>query len=88
MNVSIPVIMSYAFALIIIYLFGYLLLSPLKWALKSLLWALLGVITLVITNLIGSLIGIDIALNFFTALTAGVLGVPGVAMLLIIEVLI
>lgn len=87
MEITLPMILTFGLGLVLLYLLGWLLMSPMKWLLKAVLWAVLGALTLVLVNLIGKPFGVDIALNPITALTAGLLGVPGVAMMLLLEVL-
>ncbi len=88
MSFELPMIISYLSAIIILYLLGWMLLSPLKWLLKTIFWSILGIVSLTLTNLIGSFIGISISVNVFTCLVSGILGVPGVAMLLIIQAIV
>lgn len=88
MNLSVPMIAAYLLAIIIIYFLGWLLISPLKWLMKSLFWSILGILALSITNLVGSFIGISISINLFTCIIAGVLGLPGVALLLVIQAIV
>lgn len=51
-----------------------------------LLWnAIVGLVLLVIFNALGGLIGINIGVNLLTCLTAGILGIPGIILLLLIK---
>lgn len=88
MPINLPTILTYLCAIIILYLFGWLLVSPLKWLLKTLFWSILGIVALSLTNLIGSFVGIYLSINLVTCLISGILGVPGVAMLLIIQAIV
>lgn len=85
MTFTIPQIAAYLLAIIIIYLFGWLLISPLKYLMKTLFWSLLGILALVAVNFLGTFVGISISINLFTCLVASVLGVPGVALILVIQ---
>lgn len=87
MNIDLSVVIFYALAIIIIYFVGYLVAKPLQWLGKTLMWAIPGGIALILVNIIGRPFGIGIALNPLTAATAAFLGVPGVAMMLILEVI-
>jgi inhibitor of the pro-sigma K processing machinery len=78
-------VIAFGLGLVLLYLSGWLLMSPMKWLLKGILWALLGAVALVAVNWAGAPLGIRIAVNPLTALTAGALGVPGVAMLLLLD---
>lgn len=66
-------------------LFFKLLKAPLKWAFKLFLHALLGFIFLFIFNFFGAWAGLHIGLNWINAIVTGVLGVPGVILLLLIQ---
>lgn len=79
------VVIAYAFGLILLYLLGWVLLVPLKIIIKLTYNAILGGIALVIINFIGKFIGISMGVNPLTALFSGVLGVPGVALLFILQ---
>jgi len=50
------------------------------------LWnAVIGLVLLIIFNALGGFIGITIGVNFLTCLTAGILGIPGIILLLLIR---
>lgn len=77
-------VIAFGSGLVLLYLAGWLLMSPMKWLLKGVLWAVLGAAALLVVNWIGAPLGIRIAINPLTAFAAGALGVPGVAMLLVL----
>lgn len=59
--------------------------TPIKWALKLLLNTILGFVILFVFNFLGEYIGITITVGWVSALVAGVLGIPGIILLLLIE---
>lgn len=61
--------------------------TPLKWAFKLLLNAASGFIALVILNFFGSLVGLSLTINVINCLVAGILGLPGVVLLLLLKYL-
>lgn len=63
----------------------YLLIKVLKWPLKILINGVIGIVLLYLTNLLGAYLGFSIAINWITALIAGLLGVPGVIFLVIFQ---
>lgn len=65
-----------------------LLKTPLTWALKLLLNALVGFVGLFVFNFLGSFVGISLGLNWVNALVTGLLGFPGVILLLLIKYII
>jgi inhibitor of the pro-sigma K processing machinery len=62
-----------------------ILAKPLKLLLKLLISSLLGGIALIILNSFSHIIGISIAVNGFTAVVCGVLGLPGLALLIALK---
>ena len=58
---------------------------PLKWAFKLLLHALAGFVMLFLVNFFGSYLGIELEMSWLNAILSGVLGVPGVVILLIFK---
>ena len=74
-------------AILILALLGFfrILRKPIKWALKLLLNAVLGFVLLFLVNLLGSHAGISLTINWVNIGFAGILGVPGVILLLIFK---
>lgn len=58
---------------------------PLGALLRLLLHSLLGLAGIWLFNLAGGLIGVQVGLNLFTALTVGLLGLPGFGLLLLLQ---
>lgn len=56
---------------------------PIRFALRLLWSTLTGFALLLIFNAIGGMVGLTLAVNAVTALTVGVLGVPGLILLLL-----
>ncbi len=84
-GVELNIILAYAFGLILLYIIGYLLLVPIKWIIKLIYNGIIGGLMLLLLNFIGSFFNIGIAINPVTALVAGLLGVPGVILMLILQ---
>lgn len=78
-------VLTAAIAVVLIWLLVKLLKTPLKWAWKLLLNALGGFVSLFFLNLIGSLIGVNLDLTWVNAIVVGILGLPGVVLLIIIK---
>ena len=70
---------------LLLWLLLRILRKPIKWALKLLLNALLGFVGLTLLNVVGGRIGIGLNVNWFNALVTGVLGIPGVLLLLLFK---
>ncbi len=62
-----------------------LLIKPIGWAMKLFCHALIGFAALFLLNFFGSVIGISLELNWINAIITGVLGLPGVVLLLILQ---
>jgi len=87
MGVETNTLLAYLFGLIVIYVIGRILIIPIKLMTKLLVNAVLGGVTLWLVNMFGGAIGINIGINVITALVAGLLGIPGVILLLILNYL-
>ncbi len=85
MGLELNIILAYAVGLILLYVLGWVLLIPLKWLVKLMWNGILGGIILFILNLIGGIWGISIGLNAFNAIIVGLLGIPGVILLLVLK---
>ena len=83
MGLQIGVLLTYAGAIILIFIGGKLFVWPIKLVLKLLASSLIAGAAIVLINTAGTGLGIAIPLNVLNALTAGVLGIPGLVMLLI-----
>lgn len=62
-----------------------LLRKPIKWVFKLLLHALFGFIFLFLFNFFGAWVDLSLELNWVNAVVTGVLGVPGVVILLLVK---
>ena len=62
-----------------------LLKKPLKWALKLLIHAASGYIALLVLNFFGGIVGLSIEITWVSAIIVGILGLPGVILLLIMK---
>ncbi len=72
-------------AAIFLVFFFRLIKLPLKWAFKLLLHALAGFVLLFLLNFFGSYLDISLEMSWLNAIVSGVLGVPGVVILLIFK---
>ena len=84
MGTEMGVFLTFGGALILIFLLGKALLVPLKVIMRLLLNSVLGAVLIIVINFIGMNIGVMIPINVVNSLTVGILGVPGVIMLLLL----
>lgn len=87
LNIPFNIIMAYAIGLIALYLIGWLLLVPLKVILKFIANGLVGGLVLFILNYVGKFIGVTIVINPVTALIVGFLGIPGIILILLLQLI-
>lgn len=63
------------------------LLAPVRWGLKLAVNALFGIIGLLIAGVFGSFIGLTISLNAVTIALTAILGLPGLALVIVLSML-
>lgn len=87
MGTEMGVFLTFGGMLILLFLFGKALLVPLKIITKLILSSILGAILIIVINLAGAGFGVAIPINIITAVTVGILGLPGTIMLLVLAML-
>ncbi len=87
MPVEVSTIIAVVIGIVLFVLLLKLLRKPLKWVWKLLLNAVSGYIGLFFLNLLGGLVGLSLDLNLVNAIVVGILGLPGVGLLLVIKYL-
>ncbi len=86
MRVSWELAACFAVGLALICLIGYLLLVPRRFMWRLLADGILGAAVLMIVNLIGAFFDFSVAVNPFTAMAVGFLGLPGAALVILLQV--
>jgi len=86
LNWDVSVVIAFFFGIILIYLIGRLFLMPIKLIIRLIYNAIIGGIMLWIVNFIGAYFSFTIAINPVTALVAGILGIPGVILLILFKI--
>lgn len=81
-------IIVYLACIIFLFLIGKFFILPLKIITKMIGNSILGAILIFIVNLIGGFYNFHIGLNIGTALITGILGIPGVILLIILKIFI
>ena len=79
-------ILELAVIIVGVYLFLKLLSAPLKLAIKLLLHAGLGFLLLIVEEIIGGFFNFSLGITFLNCLIAGILGIPGVIILVLLKV--
>ena len=80
-------IITIAVAVIAVIVLIKILSAPIKLIFKLLLNAALGFLLLFVFNTIASLFGFSVNITWISCLVAGVLGIPGVLILVLLEIL-
>lgn len=81
------IIAAYSVGLILIFIIIRIFYTPLKFVIKVLINSFFGGIILFVLNAAGNSFGISIGINAFTALITGMLGAPGLSMLLLLQII-
>lgn len=76
-----------AVAIFLVSLTLRLLRRPIAWIFKLLIHAVMGYVFLFIFNFVGAWVDISLGMNTINAVITGVLGIPGVILLLLIKYL-
>ena len=87
MGLQMGVFLTYVGAIVLIFLVGKIFLWPLKLMLKLAASSIIGGLAILLINALGAGFGLLISLNLISAVIVGVLGVPGVVLLLILTLI-
>jgi len=85
-NLDNNTIIIYIACICFLFLFGRIFILPIKSILKLVLNSVLGGLTIYLINLIGGVFSFHIGLNYITAIIAGILGIPGVILLVLMKI--
>lgn len=85
--VSYNTLLAFAFLAILMFIVIRILLGPLKVLFKILYSCIIGALGIFIFNFIGNILGLHIGLNIITILTVGLLGLPGLALILFLKII-
>lgn len=83
MGMEVGIFLAYAMGMLLVYLAGRFLLVPLKWLVRILINSLVGGVIICLINFMGGELGVFLPMNPLTAVIVGILGIPGVVMLII-----
>lgn len=86
MNSTIFLIFTFAVGLMLVVIAAKFLALPFKILIKLVVNGLIGGVLLAAINFLGKYIGLHIGINIATSLIAGVLGAPGIALLLLLQI--
>lgn len=76
-----------AFIFLLVLITGRILVKPLRFLMKLVFNSLVGLILLAVFNFIGGFVDFTIPVNLVTVLVAGFLGLPGLILLIVLQIL-
>ena len=85
MHIPWELIAAFAVGITLVCLTGYLLLVPMKLLWRLAAGGLLGALALWLVNLAGGMLGFSVAINPFTAMAVGFLGLPGAVLVVLLQ---
>ncbi|MGX8706304.1 MAG: pro-sigmaK processing inhibitor BofA family protein [bacterium] len=88
MRIPWELVLSFSIGLVLLCLIGYLLLVPSRFMWRLLAGGVMGALLLGAVNLLGALVGFSVAINPFTAMAVGFLGLPGAALVVALQMMI
>lgn len=88
MGADIGIVLAYSAGIMLIFMVSWIFVKPLKFLGRLILNSVLGALLLIIFNYFGQFTGVYIGVNEFTALTIGLLGIPGFIAILILRLLV
>ncbi len=80
-------IITFAIPILVGFLLLKILFTPMKWAVKLALHAICGFVCLWLINSVSGFTGLELPVNLVTVLVSGTLGVPGIALIALLEIL-
>lgn len=78
-------VVACAFGLFLLYVVAYILYVPLKIMFRLTYNAIIGGLVLWLVNLVAGFFGLSVAINPVTALIAGLLGIPGLVLIIALK---
>ena len=85
-SISFGTVVGYLLGILIVFVAAKIFFVPLKKMLKIILNSFLGAIVLMAINLLSPVLHIYIGVNPVSALVVGLLGVPGLCLLMILQI--
>ncbi len=76
---------AYLFGGVVLYLIIWYFYKPLKWLMRLAVKSACGCIGLILFNLLSGVTGMTLGVNLVTSFVAGVLGLPGLGLLILLK---
>ncbi len=81
-------ISAYIIGLVLVYIFCRIFIRPIRYLFKILAKSVFGGLVLSAINFVGGFAGIMVSVNPFTAFVSGVLGLPGIVLVVLLQYII
>ena len=85
-GISFGTVVGYSLGVLIVFVAAKIFFVPLKKVLKIVANSLLGAVVLMVVNIFSPVLNIYIGVNPVSALVLGLLGVPGLCLLMILQI--
>ena len=86
MELTFSTAVGYLLGIMVVFVIAKICLKPLKSIIKIVLNSAIGGAALLVLNTVGKIWGIHIGINAITSVIVGILGLPAVIMLLILQI--
>ena len=81
------IFLAFVIGMLLLFILIKLLYVPIRMAIKLFINSIAGGLLLVFLNLLLGIFGISVGVNFLTSAITGVLGIPGIALLLLLQII-
>ena len=85
-GITFGTVVGYLLGILIVFVAAKIFYAPFKKILKFLLNSVIGIGVLFLINMLGPVLNIYIGINAVSALIVGVLGIPGLCLLMLLQV--
>ncbi len=86
-TLTVEFVAAFVVGLLLLFIIIRLFYAPLRIAIKLFLNSVVGGALLAFLNFAGAVVGVNIGINALTCVVTGALGVPGIALLLFLQIL-
>ena len=83
----IEIFLAFVVGMLLLFILIKLLYVPIRMAIKLFINSIAGGLLLLFLNLLLGIFGISVGVNFLTSAITGVLGIPGIALLLLLQII-
>ena len=81
------IFLAFVIGMLLLFILIKLLYVPIRMAIKLFINSIAGGLLLLFLNLLLGIFGISVGVNFLTSAITGVLGIPGIALLLLLQII-